>query len=50
MAYYSQPNNGPPPYGADPGYCPPPPPIIPYQTTGNCPSCRVSSLQKWSIH
>ncbi len=70
MAYNGQPNNGPPPYGTDPGYCPPPPQslanpgycppppqfggnpgycppppqAIIYQTTGNCPACRVSLL------
>jgi len=59
MAYNGQPNYAPPPYGGDagycppppqfggnPGYCPPPPQTIIYQTTGNCPACRVSLLIK----
>jgi len=50
--------NQPPEYGADPGYCPPPPPAsgfqpspgygpapVVYQTVGNCPSCRQGVLQ-----
>lgn len=48
MSYPGQPNYGPPPYGNNPGYCPPPPQTIVYQTVGNCPACRVSWISRKS--
>ena len=47
MSYPGQPNYGAlPPYEGNPGYCPPPPTTVVYQTVGNCPNCRVSSSFK----
>jgi hypothetical protein len=43
MSHVGQFNNAPPPpYGAQPGYYPPPQATVIYQAVGNCPSCRVS--------
>lgn len=49
MSYPTQPNYAPPPYGMESGYCPSPPTTVIYQAVGNCPSCRVSLLQKSEI-
>ncbi len=48
MSHPGQVNQGapaPPPYGGNPGFCPPPPGTVIYQTVGNCPSCRVSLIK-----